>query len=321
MNSLGSFIVTSGLLLSVFFPSSARCEETLPVYEPVPLKAESLTSVGSDSMDELVSLWVQTYKKYQPHVTIEVKSQGSASAPPALIEGSADFGPMVRPMTTPELEDFELKYGFKPTQIKTALVGLSVYVSKANPLNKISLKELDAIFSKNRERGASSQLTQWSQLGTGGEFGNNAIIPIGRPHNSYLTAYFRQRVLLQGDFLPEVASTADMNSMLQTIATNPGAIGFGDMNVSGEGIKTLAVSENLEDKAFTPNLMTMLKEQYPLARFLSVYIVRFPGKALDEPTKDFLKFVLSHEGQKIVETQGFVPLPANVVNEERQKLL
>ena len=320
---------TRALPLVVFFCAlilgsyrSTVLAEELPQYVPSKFSATVITSVGSDSMDDLMSIWVEAYKRHQPKVTIEVQSQGSASAPAALIEGTADIGPMARPMTTPEIEDFELKYGFKPTQVKTAFVGTSIYVSSENPLTKISLDQLDSIFSAQRNRGSKAALTTWAQLGATGPFGKSTIIPLRAYDGSYLHSFFRQKVMLQGEFLPSVGSTADLESLFRALGANPSIIGFGNVGEKIPGsVKELAVSAAPGEEAYHPTDKNMISEQYALSRFFSVYIVRFPGKELDAATKDFLQFVLSQEGQDIVRQQGFAPLPAYVVTEERAKLL
>ncbi len=293
----------------------------LPHYQPAILEQGSLTSVGSDSMDELVGKWVEAYKLFQPTVSIQVQSRGSATAPAALIEGVADLGPMARPMKTPELESFKQKYGFAPTQIRTAVAGTAVYVSPENPLTQISLDDLDAIYSAERKRGTKSAAITWGDLNAKGGFGDLPIMALGTVPGDVTHTYFRQRVLLQSPFAESVISTADTRSMFATIVANKNAIGFGEAGFANGQVKALAIKEEPKGTAYLPTKENLLNSRYPLGRYLNVYIVRHRGEELDATTKDFLRFVLSVEGQQVVESQGLMPLPASVVKEELKKLM
>jgi phosphate transport system substrate-binding protein len=319
LKSINFFLCPMLILLST--NASADELNNLPNYEPSKLESGSLSSVGSDSMQDLVNRWVELYKTYQPDVTINIQSRGSASAAAALINGMADLGPMARPMKSPEVEDFRLKYGFEPTQVRTSIASISVYVSKNNPITNISLKELDAIFSETKFRGSKAQLNDWSTLGLRGSFARADLMPVGRVLDSYPHAYFRQRVLLQGKFNDKVLSTASMPAMIETIAANPGAIGYGETGFANEHVKELGIANEPGAEAVLPLIDNILTESYPLGRFLNVYIAREPGESLDNTTRDFLSFILSKQGQEVVKQQGLIPLPANIVLEERAKLL
>lgn len=321
LKQLNVFIV----LVVLFWLSPALAEdiaEDLERYTPAQLDSGSLTSVGSDSMDTLVALWVKEYSEHQPTVSIQVQSRGSASAAAALIEGVADLGPMARTMSTPELESFKIKYGFSPTQIRTAVAGVSVYVAKDNPLSKISLKDLDAIFSADPKRGSERQVKSWKDLNVAAaSMGTLGIVPVGTLVDSSAYAYFRQRVLLQNDFRKDITLAADTSTVLDTIAANKAAIGFGMTGVQHPGVREVAVSLEVADEAYLPSEQNILSGKYPLSRYLNVYIVRDPGKDVDATTQDFLRFVLSQEGQEIVKKQGLMPLPIEVVREEKKKFL
>ena len=306
--------------MSVALAQSEASAE-LPEYSPADLGEGKLSSVGSDSMDGLVGLWVDAYREYQPQVVVQVVSRGSATAPAALIEGTADIGPMARTMKANEVEVFRTQYGFEPTQIRTALSGVAVYVSKDNPISQISFDDLDAIYSAKRKRGAKKQYSNWSDLGVAGQVSGESIMPLGSLQDSYPYSYFRQSILLQAPFVKELASTADSRSMFEAIGANLGAIAFGEVLSKGDDrVKALPVSKKRGDAAYQPSEFNMLSGKYPLARFLNVYVVRYPGKPLDSATADFLRFVLSKQGQQVVAKQGLRPLPAAVVQAELGKL-
>ncbi len=318
-------IISSFLLFSAVAVAESPALSKLPSYVPQVLPESSLTSVGSDTMEGLVQLWVDAYKAVQPGVTVQVSSRGSATAPAALIEGTANIGPMARPMKSNEVEDFKEKFGFEPTQIRTSVSATGIYVSVNNPIKSISLDQLDAIYSADRKRGLPSSITKWSDLKISGELSEKPIMVIGAVPTSYSHAFFRQRVLMQGNFLETVTSAADRKSIGEIIRSNPNAIAYGslsDYDLNGEmsGVKFIPVQETATSRAYPPTPAAIESETYPLARFLNVCIVRHPGKPLDPVTSDFLHFVLSREGQEVVAKQGLSPLPLSVLSAELAKL-
>ena len=280
-----------------------------------------LSSVGSDSMGGLMDLWVKAYEEFNPKVSIQIVSRGSATAPVALIEGSADLGPMARPMKVPELEKFRAKFGFKPTQVRVAMANVVVYVSVDNPLTEISFDELDAIYSATRNRGSKQSVEKWSQLGVSeSAIADQKVLPIRSSQNDYLSNQFRQRVLLQGEFAESVTTVTNANTLFEAIRKNPATIGYGAFSTPVDGVKKLAIPKDDKSPGVFPTLKTIANGDYPFARFLNLYVVRHPGKELDSTIVDFLRFVLSKQGQKILLSQGLLPLTADIVAEELEKL-
>jgi len=310
-------------LTCVCFAANALADDLqLPDYVPAKLSASDpkLNSVGSDAMGELVNRWVDAYQAAQPEVKVNVVSRGSATAAAALIEGTADLGPMVREMKTPEREDFLTKYGFEPTQIRTALAGVAVYVQADNPIKKLSFYELDGIYSADLARGAPQAITNWSKVGVAGALADKPIMALGLLETNYAHSFFRQQVLLQGKLLPNVTSVSSTSSIFETIAANPNAIGVGDIVNYPSTIKALEVSRTQAGPGVAPSMSNIQSGKYPLSRYLSVYVVKEPNEELNAALKDFLRFVLSKQGQQIVGDQGYIPLPAAVAIEELKKL-
>lgn len=300
-------------------------EKQVPRYTPAPQIGGALTSVGSDSMADLMALWADGYKKLQPQVALNVTSRGSATAPAALIEGAADLGPMSRPMKTAEISEFKTKYGFEPTQVRTAIAAVTVYVAKENPIEEISFEQLDAIFSTSRKRGAVMAAATWGDLGVKGEFATQPIMAVGVTADLTTQAFFRQQVMLQGEFVPNLMATANNEAMFQMIASNRAAIGFGEARAQNgrkavEGVKAIAVRRAKEDKAIAPSEANLLSGDYPLGRYLNIYVVRYPGEAVEPSTRDFLRYVLSEQGQRVVRSEGLIPLTPKMVREELAKL-
>lgn len=293
----------------------------MPRYIPAPLSSGRVTSVGSDSMSSLVDAWVENYKEYQRSANLQVVSYGSASAPAALIEGTANLGHMARPMKEAEVQDFKTRYGFEPTQIRTAAVATIIYVSKRNPLSAISFNQLDGIFSASRKRGAAKQYRSWGDLGVHGEFGARSIMPLGLVDTALPYTYFKQQVLLQSDYANDILPTAKTASAVDTVAVNNNAIAYGGVATAlPNSVKQLAVRRDEGETPVSPATTAILSGSYPLSRYLNLYFVRFPGKPMDPNLKDFLKFVLSAQGQKTVKEQGLIPLSPELVKEELSKL-
>jgi phosphate transport system substrate-binding protein len=312
------------LLLAV--PAVVRAETTvqvdpaLPAYEKVSGVSGTLNSIGSDTMNNLMTLWAEGFAKVYPNVRVQVEGKGSSTAPPALIARTAQLGPMSRPMKESERDQFEAKFGYKPTEIKTAVDGLAVYVHKDNPIQALTLPQVDAIFSKTRRLGYPQSIDTWGQLGLKGAWENRRISLYGRNSASGTYGFFKEHALGGGDFKDEVKEQPGSASVVQGVSEDLAGIGYSGLGYRTSGVKALALAPKEGAPAVEPTAENVYKGAYPLARFLFVYINKEPGKPLDPLVREFLKFVLSKEGQEIVVKDGYLPLPAKVAAEERRKL-
>lgn len=280
----------------------------------------NLNSVGSDTMNNLMTYWGESFAKAYPTVRIQVEGKGSSTAPPALIAGTSQLGPMSRSMTSAETDAIEKKYGFQPVQIRTALDTIGVYVNKDNPLASVSLPELDAIFSKTRKAGFPNDITTWGQLGLKGDWANKPISVFGRNSASGTYGFFKEHALAKGDYKDTVKEQPGSASVVQGVSEDLYAIGYSGIGYRTSGVRALPLAPKASAQAIEPNYANALSKAYPLSRYLFVYVVRDPRRPMDPLTKEFLKFVLSREGQEIVVKDGFLPLPAKVVEEELAKL-
>jgi phosphate transport system substrate-binding protein len=312
------------LLLAV--PAVVRAETTvqvdpaLPAYEKVSGVSGTLNSIGSDTMNNLMTLWAEGFAKVYPNVRVQVEGKGSSTAPPALIARTAQLGPMSRPMKESERDQFEAKFGYKPTEIKTTVDGLAVYVHKDNPIQALTLPQVDAIFSKTRRLGYPQSIDTWGQLGLKGAWENRRISLYGRNSASGTYGFFKEHALGGGDFKDEVKEQPGSASVVQGVSEDLAGIGYSGLGYRTPGVKALALAPKEGAPAVEPTAENVYKGAYPLARFLFVYINKEPGKPLDPLVREFLKFVLSKEGQEIVVKDGYLPLPAKVAAEERRKL-
>lgn len=291
---------------------TSHLDPALPGYQTVSGVSGNLKSIGSDTLNNLMTLWAEGFRKTYPNVRIGIEGKGSSTAPPALIEGTAQIGPMSRPMKAEEIDAFEKKHGYKPTEVKLAIDALAVFVHKDNPLKGISLKQVDGIFSKTRKSGGDD-ITEWGQLGLDAWKGRPVSL-FGRNSASGTYGFFQEHALGKGDFKVTVKEQPGSSAVVQGIGADPYAIGYSGVGYKTSGVRALSLAG--EDGSFyDPTYDNALSGDYPLARFLMVYVNKKPGQPLDTLTLEFLKYVLSKEGQAIVEKDGYYPVPAEVAEE------
>jgi phosphate transport system substrate-binding protein len=260
-----------------------------------------------------MTLWAEGFRANYPNVNIQIEGKGSSTAPPALIEGTAQLGPMSRPMKSKELDEFEKKYGYQPTEIKVAIDALAVFVHKDNPIEGLTLAQVDSIFSSTYKRGGKPAST-WGDVGLTGAWANRPISLFGRNSASGTYGMFKEHVLNGGDFSNQVKEQPGSSSVVQGVASDLSGIGYSGIGYQTSGVKALPLGEAV-GSLYEPSLENSLAGDYPLARFLYIYINKKPHEALDKLTFEFIKFVLSKAGQRIVVKDGYYPLPAEVVKE------
>ena len=292
----------------------------LPAYEKVDGVRGNLSSIGSDTMNNLMTLWAEGFKKYYPSVQIQVEGKGSSTAPPALIEGTAQLGPMSRAMKADESDAFEKKYGYKPTRLRTSLDALAVFVHKDNPLQSLTLEQVDAVFSKTRKRGYSQDLVTWGQVGLQGEWERKPISVYGRNSASGTYGFFKEEALKKGDYKDTVKEQPGSASVVQGITEDRFGIGYSGIGYRTSGVKALALAPKAGAAAVAGSYASCLDGTYPLHRYLNLYIGKDPSKPLDPLVREFVRFILSKEGQEIVVKDGYFPLTATVCAEELQRI-
>ena len=307
-------IYLSSALLAVLpaFAEESHIDAALPAYKAVSGVSGDLNSIGSDSLNNLMTLWAEGFKKAYPNVNIQIEGKGSSTAPPALIEGTAQLGPMSRPMKAEEIDGFEKKYGYKPTEVRVAIDALAVFAHKDNPLKGVTMKQVDSMFSKTRKKGGDD-LSDWGQLGLDAWKGR-AISLFGRNSASGTYGFFQEHALAKGDFKATVKEQPGSSAVVQGIGADPYAIGYSGIGYKTSGVRALPIA-GADGKFEEANYTNALSGDYPLARFLVIYVNKKPAAALDPLTFEFLKFVLSKGGQMIVEKDGYYPLPAEVASE------
>jgi phosphate transport system substrate-binding protein len=297
-----------------------KVDPVIPTYTPETAVSGNLNSVGSDTMNNLMTLWAEGFARFHPGVKIQVEGKGSSTATPALISGTAQLGPMSREMKDTEIDAVEAKYGFPPVQIATSIDVLAVYVNKDNPIAGLSLPEVDAAFSKTRRGGFANNVTTWGQLGVKGDWANKPLSLYGRNSASGTYGFFKEHALYKGDYKDTVKEQPGSASVVQGVTEDLYGIGYSGIGYTTSGVRALPIAAKLGAPAFEPNYENALAKKYPLSRALYVYVVRDPRKPMDALSREFLRFVLSRQGQEIVIKDGYLPLTAEMVAQELAKL-
>jgi phosphate transport system substrate-binding protein len=297
-----------------------KVDQNLKAYAKVSGVSGNLNSIGSDTLNNLMTLWAEGFRKQYPNVKIQIEGKGSSTAPPALIEGTAQVGPMSRQMKGTEIDAFERKFRYKPTAFPVAIDALAVYVNKDNHLQGLTMPQVDAIFSKSRRWGYKENIQKWGQAGVDGSVASEPISIYGRNSASGTYGFFKEHALKNGDFKDEVKEQPGSASVVQGVSEDRAGIGYSGIGYLTSGVRALPLAEK-EGGAFKEATQENAMEgSYPLWRHLYLYVNKAPNKPLDPMVKEFLKFVYSREGQQVVVKDGFFPLSAAMVQKETKKL-
>jgi phosphate transport system substrate-binding protein len=289
-------------------------------YKSVSGVSGSLKAIGSDTLNNLMTLWSEGFRAQYPSVKIEIEGKGSSTAPPALIEGTAQFGPMSRPMKGAEIDSFEKKFGYEPARARVAVDALAVFVHKDNPIRCLTLPQLDAIFSKTRKGGLPAEIRTWGEAGLTGEWADKPISLYGRNSASGTYGYFKEVALFDGDYKDSVKEQPGSSTVVQGVASDRYAIGYSGIGYKTADVRAVPLAAADGEPCIEANADNAYSGQYPIARFLYVYVNKAPNAPLDPLRAEFLRFVYSKQGQEGVVKDGYYPVPAAVAAEDRAAL-
>ena len=304
---------------SLVSTSAVAVDNNLPVYSKTSGISGNLSSVGSDTLANMMTFWAEEFKRLYPNVNVQIQAAGSSTAPPALTEGTSNFGPMSRKMKSKEIESFEKRYGYKPTAIPVAIDALAVFVHKDNPIKGLKISEVDAIFSSNRKCGGDADINRWGDLGLTGNWAAKDVQLFGRNSVSGTYGYFKKKALCKGDFKNNVNEQPGSASVVQSVSSSLNGIGYSGIGYKTSGVRAVALAKKGTNYV-EANMDNAVAGKYPLSRFLYVYVNKHPNKPLSPMDAEFVKMVLSKTGQKIVEKDGYIPLPAKVAKGQYKKL-
>lgn len=307
-------------LLLLLLSSTTWTIEDLPEYERVSGVSGNLSSVGSDTLANLMTLWTEAFEKEYPSVKIQVQGAGSSTAPPALTEGVANFGPMSRKMKDKEVEAFETRFGYKPVGIRVAIDALAIYVHKDNPITSLTIEQIDAIFSSTRRCGYPKNIRTWGDLGLEGSWEKRPIQLYGRNSVSGTYGYFKQVAMCSGDFKNTVNEQPGSASVVQSVTASLNGIGYSGFGYRTSSVRAVPIAEVPKDDPVEISFETAADGTYPIKRYLYVYVNKRPDTPLPPLEREFFKLVLSKQGQEVVAKDGYVPLSLKTVTRELRRI-
>jgi phosphate transport system substrate-binding protein len=296
--------------------AQAKVDPALPEYHKTSGVSGTLSSVGSDTLANLMTLWAEEFKRIYPNVNVQIQAAGSSTAPPALTEGTSNLGPMSRLMKDNEVQAFEERHGYKPTPVAVAIDALAIFVHKDNPILGLTLAQADAIFSSTRTCGGPADIDTWGQLGLTGAWAARGIQLYGRNSVSGTYGYFKEHALCKGDFKNTVNEQPGSASVVQSVSSSLNGIGYSGVGYTTSSVRTVPLSNDPAKPFVDATPENAINGSYPLARFLYIYVNKQPGQELDPITRQFLNMVLSRRGQEVVIKDGYIPLPAPVAARE-----
>jgi len=301
-------------------PVLAAVDQSLPDYKRVAGVSGSLNSVGSDTLNNMMAMWSEEFNRFYPNVNVQVQGAGSSTAPPAITEGTAQLAPMSRTMKTGEIAAFEKKYGYAPTPVGVAIDALAVFVHKDNPIKGLTMQQVDAIFSSTRACGGSQDIDTWGKAGMTGEWQNRSIQMYGRNSVSGTYGYFKGNALCKGDYKNSVNEQPGSASVVQGVSASVNGIGYSGIGYVTSSVRAIPLAKKAGDPYYAPTPENAANGKFPLSRLLWIYVNNAPNKAMDPATKEFMRMVLSKQGQQIVYDKGYVPLPKAAADRELKKL-
>jgi phosphate transport system substrate-binding protein len=315
---VASLTLAAALCGNGLFAQAAKVDASIPAYSKTSGVSGNVSSVGSDTLNNLMTLWAEGFQKQYPNVRIQIEGKGSSTAPPALISGTAQMGPMSRAMKSSEIDEFEKKYGYKPTAIRVAVDALAVYVHKDNPLQQLTVQQVDAIFSKGRSCGGKA-VANWGQAGVQA-WANRPISLYGRNSASGTYGFFKENALCKGDFKDSVKEQPGSASVVQGVTADQFGIGYSGIGYRTSGVRPLKLAAKPGGTFYGVDPQDVYSGNYPLSRFLYIYINKAPNKPLDPLVREYVKYILSQEGQQVVVKDGYLPIAPKIAQEELAKL-
>ncbi len=295
--------------------SASSLDKSLPAYQQAKGISGHLNSVGSDSLNNEMGLWSKGFMDRYPDVKFTVEGKGSATAPPALLDGTSQLAPMSRPMSGEELDAFEKKYGYKPSSVRVAVDALAVYVQKDNPVPCLTLQQLNRIFSSTRKGPAFGRdIKTWGDVGLTGEWAEKPISMFGRNSSSGTYEYFREMVLYGGDYKRQLKEQVGSEAVVQGVASDKYAIGYSGLGYKTDAVRTVPLASYEGGPCYNVSAEETYSGKYPIARYLIIHLNKKPDQPLDALRSEFVKYVLSKDGQELTEKGGYY----SITNDSRE---
>lgn len=296
-------------------PEESTVDSALPEYEPTAGVSGSISSVGSETMNNIVALWGEQFQEFYRGVSFGVEGKGSSTAPPALIEGQAQFGQMSRPMKDGEIAMFEAEFGWKPHKLRSGIDCIAVFVHKDNPIEMLTLEQLREVFSVD-----GPDLT-WGDLGVkDGDFARAPVALYGRNSVSGTYGFFKSVAMDNIDYKETVKEQAGSAGVVNAVGEDRFAIGYSGLGKVTSNVRVVPIAIDDFSDPVIPSAATALNGTYPIARYLLMYLNKNPNEDLDPTRREFIRLIFSRQGQEAVLKDGFIPVPADVARSELERI-
>lgn len=289
-------------------------DPSIPPYQMAYAVSGALAIAGSDTMRPLTESWAGDLRQLYPGLKITIDSAGSETGLSRLLEGKVQITAMSRRMTAEEIVEFKREFGYEPAEVPVAVDALAVFVHKDNPIEGLSLMELDAIFSKERRRGLKYHINTWGDVMLEGEWADAPIHLYGRNGRSGTAVFFREHVLNGADIKKTMIAGPGSASVVIELMKDRYGIGFSGIGYRTSGVRAVPLASVQGGRFVEPNFQTAMDGSYPLRRQLYLYINKPPKTAPPGAIAEFVRFALSQQGQQIVVAQGYYPLPTPELN-------
>ncbi|MBI3603618.1 MAG: phosphate ABC transporter substrate-binding protein [Nitrospirae bacterium] len=325
---------TSGAIAELGGPTGQPLlDPALAVYAPTAPVSGTMRLAGSDTMQPLINRLASEFRRRHPDVQVTISGGGSAiilqeflGTEKSKVErvttgglivtmkksetaGSVLLAASSRPLSDQEVEQFVVRYGYEPLAFPVAMDAVGIYVHRNNPMPSLTLDQVDAIFSTTRQRGAPEAINRWGQLGLSNGWENAQIRLYGRNQKSGTQGFFKDHVLLSGDFVPSIQEEPGAASVILALGRDPFGIGYSGIGLQASTVRLVPLAEKSGMPAVAPSLPSVMDGSYPLRRFLYFFISKAPQTPFSPVAREFLAFANSRDGQEAVIRAGFYPLP------------
>ena len=317
-------------------PGLSQAEPSYPEYVPCPRLSGDLHTIGSPTMDTITLGWIELFR--DAHREIEdvttMEARANTTVVSGLVSGQSQIGPASRSLFPGETAEFVKKFGYEPTQIRVCggaydrtgySPALAIYVNEDNPLTEISLPQIEEIYARD------GKITRWGQLGLTGDWAQKPIALFGLNLPNGIATFFSEAAMHNRDFRSAITTRATdrtgavivraLSGMVGGVATDRYGLCYAGPGNAQPHTKMLAVASGTGGPAVSLTREHVLDRTYPLSRYLYIYINRPPGKPVEHNTLEFLRVVLSRQGQELITRRSpLLPLPPAIAREELAKL-
>jgi len=274
---------------------------------------------GSTTMSNLMALWCNDFSDIYHDANCIVESFGSRKVPTDLAIGKIDIGMMSEPMSGADIVDFKNAYGYDPTGIKVAIDMIAVLVNRENPIDCLTIADLDGIYSDTYLCKGATGITTWGDLNLDGKWKNAPINMHGRTPLSATYDVFKSLVLCDGSYKDNVKEMASSRDIIDFVSKDEFSIGYSGSGYLNSSVKAVNVGQS-KNNCYPPDYKNATSKQYPLTRDLYLYFRESSSNSMKKITIEFLNYILSKDGQKAVIEARLVTLPASVISQEKKKV-